>query len=154
MNREQVVRSTLLALLLLAPPLFGQVSYGTLSVGGGTALANGAFSIPVTLSLNASQSVDGLTFGVSVTPNGSAPPPGTIGFIPAPGRQTSGFVNVMPIGGVVPVQLLQAPGDAHFVEHIEVGGAVCVIGIQQGSVPVEKDTLEEPIEFLRHSLGE
>ena len=56
-------------------------SAGTLMAGSTVVAPGGAFSIPITLTLNSGVNVDALRFGIQITPNGSAPAlAGPLGF--------------------------------------------------------------------------
>ena len=67
--------------------------------------------------------------------------PGAVGIIPAGARQFGGAIDAIPVGGIVAGEILESPGNTHFLEHGEIGGGIGAGGIEKRAVPIEKDAL-------------
>lgn len=94
--------------LLVPPPLPGQ-SQGTVSATGGSGLPGSAFNIPVTVSLDTGVTLDTLSFGVRIVPEGAAPAlTGTLSFtkdasLPAPNIiDTGSGPNLIAVAWLLP----------------------------------------------------
>ncbi len=79
-------------------------SASSIAVGAASAAPGAAFSVPITLTLGSGVSVDALTFGLQITPVGSAPAlAGSLGFTPdnsitdTPFKSTNGTTNLISV---------------------------------------------------------
>src|SRR5215472_13443756 len=78
--------------------------------------------------------------------------PGAIGGIPASTRQLCGAINAVPVRGIILGKLLEAPRNAHFTKHCEIGGRIGGIGVEECAIPIEEHTLECVVVTCRHCV--
>jgi len=66
--------------------------------------------------------------------------PEAVGLIPFFARELRGFVDAEPVGRIVTLEIVERPGNLKGVEHGQVSASVGIVGVEEGAVPIEKDS--------------